>query len=206
MAPFSDTTINAVVDTTCFILQSFCNMYIRRLLLYSTATWMIGATTETNGAVDCLLQGTASPAATIYVCQNKFCCQRWKLKTSMPDVLHDILSGSEIGSNSNRILIEKSSCLGQCDKGPNLRIGSASTGNEDLYANGISDVIGLTTELDETLSITIPSKVLAAVNVFEKAQTGKFPCDECLFCCLISRCCTVSASQNMAPFYRVANN
>ena len=141
-------------------------MYISRLSLFSTATWIIA--TETNGIVNCLQQ-VISSSTTINVCQNKACCQRWKFKTPLPDILHDIIINNDIYNYSKRIIIEKSSCLGQCDKGPNLRI------NDDIYINAINDAIGLTAVLDETLSITVPSKLLAAVSVFEKAQTGTFP-------------------------------
>jgi NADH:ubiquinone oxidoreductase subunit E len=146
--------------------------YISRLLLVSASTWIV-VTTETNGTVDGLQQVKPSAATTIYVCRNKACCQRWKLKTTLPDVLHDILTSNEMYNSSKRISIEKSSCLGQCDKGPNLRISSGTA--EDVYANGINDVVGLIAELDETLSISVPSKLIAAVTIFDKAQTGTFP-------------------------------
>jgi Thioredoxin-like [2Fe-2S] ferredoxin len=150
-------------------------MYISRLGLFTTATWMI-TTTETNGTAHGLLQVASPSTTTIHVCQNKACCQRWKLKTPLPDILHDILISNNIHNNSRRIMIETSSCLGQCDKGPNMRINNpVNKENDDVYANGIYDVIGLTAELDERLSITVPSKLLAAVTVFEKAQTGTLP-------------------------------
>ena len=88
-------------------------------------------------------------------------------------------------------MIETSSCLGQCDKGPNLRITTATTTankasdqvvdtstnamEAEIFVNGIIDAISLITQLDETLLIAVPSKLLAAVTVFEKAQTGTFP-------------------------------
>ena len=153
-------------------------MYISRLLLTSTATWVI-ATTVTDQTVSSLQQvvsSSSSSPTTINVCQNKACCQRWKLKTPLPDVLHDIIISNENYNNKKRIVIETSSCLGHCDKGPNLRISNPfNNENEDIYVHGIIDVISLITQLDETVSITVPSKLLAAVTVFEKAQTGTFP-------------------------------
>ena len=104
----------------------------------------------------------------ISVCQNKACCQRWKLKTPLPDTLHDLIINN---NNENQVTIDVSSCLGQCDKGPNLRIASGGT---EVYCNGIDDPIGLITLLDDTLSMTVSSKLLAAVTVFEKAQTGTY--------------------------------
>lgn len=106
------------------------------------------------------------PIQKIQVCQNKDCCQRWKLKTPLPDILHDLLG-------SKNVSIETTSCFSQCDKGPNLcvSIGSGSQSSE-VYMNDVKDVISLVTQLDETVSIDIPSKLLAAVNVFEKALSG----------------------------------
>lgn len=162
----------------CFICIRHFAMYISRLLLTSTATWVI-ATTVTDQTVSSLQQvvsSSSSSPTTINVCQNKACCQRWKLKTPLPDVLHDIIVSNENYNNKKRIVIETSSCLGHCDKGPNLRISNPfNNENEDIYVHGIIDVISLITQLDETVSITVPSKLLAAVTVFEKAQTGTFP-------------------------------
>lgn len=150
-------------------------MYISRLILLSTATWII-ASTETNGIVYGLQQVASTAITTIYVCQNKACCQRWKLKTPLPDTLNDVIISNDMYNNGKVIVIETSSCLGQCDKGPNLRISNpVNKEAEDVFVNGICDVISLTAELDETLSITTPSKLLAAVTVFEKAKTGALP-------------------------------
>lgn len=156
-------------------------------------SWII-ATTVTLSTVFCLQQVVrpSSAKSVIYVCQNKACCQRWKLKTPLPDVLHDLIINTDKSSDAKRIMIETSSCLGQCDKGPNLRIttatttankasdqavdttGSTNAMEVELFVNGIIDAISLITQLDETLSIAVPSKLLAAVTVFEKAQIGTF--------------------------------
>jgi (2Fe-2S) ferredoxin len=117
------------------------------------------------------------PIQKIQVCQNKDCCQRWTLKTPLPDVLHDLFG-------SQKFVIETTSCFSQCDKGPNLcvSIGSGSKTFE-IYLNDVKDVISLVTLLDEAVSIDVPSKLLAAVNVFEKALSGTmaFRADFCLF-------------------------
>jgi hypothetical protein len=107
--------------------------------------------------------------------------------------MHDLIINTDKSSDAKRIMIEASSCLGQCDKGPNLRITTATTTankasdqavdttgstnaiEAEIFVNGIIDAISLITQLDETLSIAVPSKLLAAVTVFEKAQIGTFP-------------------------------
>jgi (2Fe-2S) ferredoxin len=120
----------------------------------------------------------------IQVCQNKDCCSRWKLKTPLPDVLHDLVDTSDSYCGV-KVSIETTSCLSQCDQGPNLCV-KTNDQLSDMYFNGIQDVVALVTQLDEKLSITIPSKILAAVNVFEKAQSGKIKVY--LECCGKCRC------------------
>jgi (2Fe-2S) ferredoxin len=128
------------------------------------------------------------PIQKIQVCQNKDCCQRWKLKTPLPDILHDLFGRYSF-------VIETTSCFSQCDKGPNLcvSIGSGSQASE-VYLNDVTDMISLVTQLDETVSIDVPSKLLAAVNVFEKALSGKmsFGSTVCLFDAFLL--CAFSAS------------
>jgi NADH:ubiquinone oxidoreductase subunit E len=98
----------------------------------------------------------------IQVCQNKDCCQRWKLQTPLPDVLHDLL----LLENSERVQMETTSCLGQCGKGPNVCV------NGEVYLRGLCDAVTVAAQLESLISIPVPSKLLAAVNVLEKAQTG----------------------------------
>lgn len=100
------------------------------------------------------------------VCQNKDCCQRWKLKTPLPDVLHDLFGYSNV-------LIEITSCFSQCNKGPNLCVSKTVEGKRsDVYLNDVKDVISLITLLDAAASVNVQPKLLAAVNVFEKALSG----------------------------------
>lgn len=120
----------------------------------------------------------------IQVCQNKDCCQRWKLKTPLPDILNDLFG-------SQRFLIETTSCFSQCDKGPNLCVSISGSGSQssEVYLNDVKDVISLVTLLDEAVSIDVPSKLLAAVNVFEKALSGTMDFCVCFFVVLIyTRC------------------
>lgn len=97
----------------------------------------------------------------IQVCQNKDCCQRWRHQTPLPDVLTDLLQDA--------VTIETTSCLSQCGKGPNLSVRTAK-GEEQLHK--IDNPTVAVAVLEEALAVKVPSKLLAAVNVLEKAQTG----------------------------------
>jgi hypothetical protein len=148
-------------------------------------------------------------AARIQVCQNKACCQRWNLKTPLPDVLLDLVYDGD----RSKIVIDTTSCLGQCDLGPNLRI-VKDPNLPDVNVNGINDVIGLVSVIEDILAISVTSKRLAAVNVFEKALTGTHSesCLRAMLCVydfiLASIVCfrSVCIENRMASFYRVANN
>jgi predicted metal-binding protein len=118
----------------------------------------------------------------IVVCQNKDCRQRWQLQTPLPEVMHDLLSGrspTTTTSSNNRhdFSIETTSCFSQCGQGPNVCITvqqQPEHESQEVYLNGLSNAIAVSAEL-ELLALSVPSKLLAAVNVFERAQNGKSP-------------------------------
>jgi len=99
----------------------------------------------------------------IQVCQNKDCCKRWRHHTPLPDVLTDLLG--------NTVSIETTSCLSQCGKGPNLCVYNPK--GEEVQLHMVDSPTVAVAVLEDTLMRNIPSKLLAAVNVLEKAQTGK---------------------------------
>jgi hypothetical protein len=145
--------------------------------------------------------------AKIVVCQNKDCRQRWQLQTPLPEVLHDLLSGS---SNRHDFSIETTSCFSQCGQGPNVCITvpqpSPNQNGElsrEVYLNGLSNAIAVSAEL-ELLSLPVPSKLLAAVNVLERALNGKSP-SSCLPMQSLNSVNEVWI-RSAASFYRVANN
>lgn len=91
---------------------------------------------------------------------------------------------SKIQSDEQKFVIETRSCFSQCGQGPNVGVvlvgesAGSSFSNSDstigeTYLNGLSDVVSVATQL-ELLSIAIPSKLIAAVNVLERAQLGTF--------------------------------
>ena len=111
-----------------------------------------------------LLTSASALRSTIQVCQNKDCCQRWRHQTPLPDVLADLLGDS--------VSVETTSCLSQCGKGPNLCVRNSK--GEELQLQRIDSPTIAAAVLEESLGQKIPSKLLAAVNVLEKAHKGKF--------------------------------
>jgi predicted metal-binding protein len=149
----------------------------------------------------------------IVVCQNKDCRQRWQLQTPLPEVLHDLLSGSssaaspETTTSGHRhdFSIETTSCFSQCGQGPNVCITQPNQNGElsqEVYLNGLSNAIAVSAEL-EFLSLPVPSKLLAATNVFERALNGTLP-SSCL--AEVTSRATKFGFDQTATIYRVANN
>lgn len=132
----------------------------------------------------------------IKVCQNKDCCSRWKHTSPFPDVLSDMLE-----KNGAAVTIETTSCLGQCGNGPNLSITLPRSG--EMFLRGLHDATTAAAHLEALLvgeedAVQIPSKLLAAVNVLDKAQKGtlelRWNCNDVMFVCarILSSCtCTL---------------
>jgi len=115
-------------------------------------------------------KGNASKAiGNVQVCQNKDCCQRWSLLyQSLPETIQDLFPPDI----ADCVEFEITSCLGLCGKGPNLCI--KKRGSKEVFLNAISGPMSLADELQEKLGIQIPSKLVAAVTVMEKAHHGTF--------------------------------
>lgn len=75
-------------------------------------------------------------------------------------MLHDLLGP--------KVAIESTGCLGQCQHGPNICL----KGKDELIMNDISNPTAAVAHLEAFASIEVPSKLLAAVNVLEKAKQG----------------------------------
>lgn len=101
----------------------------------------------------------------IQVCQNTDCCKRWRLRTPLPDVISDLLGDGAT--------VETTSCLSQCGSGPNICVTSDSLG--EVLLNGLKDANTAVAYLEEVVpDLNVPSRLLAAVNVLEKAHNGTF--------------------------------
>ena len=105
---------------------------------------------------------TIADALNIQVCQNKDCCSRWKYQTPLPEVLHDLLG--------EKHTIETISCFSQCGNGPNVCVNTPKIG--EVFLREITDPTTAAAHLEASASVQIPSKLLAAVSVLEKAKTG----------------------------------
>jgi hypothetical protein len=99
----------------------------------------------------------------IQVCQNKSCCKAWNHSTPLPEVLRDLL-GPDVAIDSTK------ACFSQCQNGPNICVKRKN--EPDKMMHGIDDPTTAAAHLEAKASIEIPSKVLAAVNVLEKAHQG----------------------------------
>ena len=112
---------------------------------------------------------------TVRTCQNKDCCKQWTLTyQGLPEVLQDLLT-PEIAP---RVHVEGTGCLSLCGKGPNMELQSNQQSSA-FTLNGMSGSMSLALELEERLEIEVPSKLIAAVTVLEKAAKGesmKCPC------------------------------
>lgn len=97
----------------------------------------------------------------IQVCQNKSCCKGWKHSVPLPEVMRDLLGPD--------VAIESTGCQGQCQNGPNICLKQ----KEELMLNDISNPTTAAAHVEAFSSIEIPSKLLAAVNVLEKAKRGR---------------------------------
>lgn len=101
----------------------------------------------------------------VQVCQNKDCCKRWSMTYQrLPEILQDLLPPDV----ASRVEVETTGCFSLCGKGPNICM--KKSGSQEVYLNGITGPMTLADDLEEHLSIKIPSKLVAAVTVMEKAQ------------------------------------
>jgi len=126
---------------------------------------------------------TALSIPFIQVCQNKDCCKRWRQHTPLPEVLRDLLGKS--------VTIETTSCLSQCGKGPNVCVRNEMGVETQLHE--IQNPTIAVALLEDVLEQKVPSKLLAASNVLEKAHKGTSEC-------------FVLGTYSTASFYRVASN
>lgn len=107
----------------------------------------------------------------VRVCQNKDCCRQWKHAQNLPETLQDLLPPDA------NVEMEVSGCLSQCGKGPNLMVQNNNNhqgGSSQTIVQGVTGPLSLVDELQDQLGISVPSKLVAAVTVMEKATRGRF--------------------------------
>jgi hypothetical protein len=106
------------------------------------------------------------PKVRIQVCQNKDCCRRFQGSASLVDTLYDLIPPGIAASYST---VESAPCMSRCETGPNLCI-EKDDANIDLQ--DVENAATAAFHLQTTCDIDVPSKLIAAVKVMEKAQKG----------------------------------
>lgn len=149
-------------------LKALCYRIILLALLLSTteAFNVFGGSNNNNN--------NKQPPHEVRICQNKDCCRQWTLEQTLPETLQDLLPPDV----SPAVQVQVTSCLSQCGKGPNVMMiikqqqpQDASSPTEVLL-QGVDSPSALAAELQLFLGIRVPSKLLAAVTVMEKARKG----------------------------------
>lgn len=108
------------------------------------------------------------PKVRIQVCQNKDCCRRFQGSASLVDTLHDLIPP---GMEAAHTTVESTGCLSRCETGPNICVQrDGHPDNVDLQ--GVENAAAAAMHLQTTCAIDVPSKLIAAVKVMEKAQKG----------------------------------
>ena len=117
---------------------------------------------------------SSSTPPKVQICQHKDCCRQWTLpQSSLAETLQDLLPPDVM------LDVETTGCLSECGKGPNLVLllhnhnNNTSTSPDPILLHGVTGPLHLATELEQHLGIRIPSKLLAAVTVLQKARQGK---------------------------------
>jgi hypothetical protein len=135
-------------------------LLLSALLLLTPFTESLSSSTISNG----------NPKVRIQVCQNKDCCRRFQGSASLVDTLHDLIPP---GIPAAHTTVESTSCLSRCETGPNLCIQrDGHPDNTSIDLRGVENAAAAVMHLQATCAIDVPSKLIAAVKVMEKAHKG----------------------------------
>ena len=112
----------------------------------------------------------------VLVCQNKECCRKWSLSQSLPETILDLLPppSTENSNDNYNDVVEISGCLSQCDKGPNVMLSSSSPSEPLSLRHGVQGPRQVAEALKEHWQMDVPSKLVAAVTVMNKARLGMY--------------------------------
>ena len=168
-----------------------------RLLL---VVWCCGILTTTTTTAFALGSSSSSGLLTAEICQNKDCCRQWTTTMtttqSLPETLQDLLPPDNLLAGG--VQIQVTGCLSQCGKGPNLVLHHDNNKDrkksDSTLVHGVTSPVVLAQVLHEHWDIHVPSKLLAAVSVMEKARKGM----SCL-CVLCHRTSTRTATILESP-------
>jgi hypothetical protein len=101
---------------------------------------------------------------TIKVCQNKDCCKRYSGKMDLVQTLNNLLP------DNDAVRVESSSCLSHCGEGPNIEIEKGN--GETTHVRGVESALIAAAQLELTLGSKVPSLLVAACQVLERAIKG----------------------------------
>lgn len=110
-----------------------------------------------------LLNAVAKSGAynVVRVCQNKHCCKR----ANNGDVLQTM--HNLIDTTNEKVVVEASGCLSECDKGPNVEL---TIGAETILLHGMVDAQTCAFQLGESSFPQVPKILVAASKVMEQSQ------------------------------------
>lgn len=109
------------------------------------------------------LGGESGPR--VGICQHKDCCRQWTHTQSLPETWQDLLPPD------TQVQVEASGCLGECGQGPNVLLHAAGA-NDPVLVHGLSTPLDVAAALEQHFDMRVPSKLLAAVTVLDKARKG----------------------------------
>lgn len=102
----------------------------------------------------------------VQICQNKHCCQQWPHQQDLPNTLLDLLPPDV------DVDIEVTGCLSECGKGPNMIFLLHKKDRSSVLLHAMNGPMHVAGELEDHFGIRVPSKLVAAVTVMDKASKG----------------------------------
>ena len=145
-------------------------LYGITVFLHLSFTWTTGFNLGNSNSNN----NKPPPPHKVRICQNKDCCRQWTLEQQgLPETLQDLLPPDAAAAGSSAVQVESTGCLSQCGKGPNLTMQN-NHNNAPVMLHAVDGPVALARALQDELGIRVPSKLLAAVTVMEKARKGTY--------------------------------
>ena len=112
----------------------------------------------------------------IKICHNKDCTKKGG-GDPLVQTFRDLIpasSGSDSAAQSNDLVIsvEKSGCLSQCGRGPNVSV--VNDKNEEKMYFGVADAMTASAVLEVAADEEYPIALLVAATVISEAEQGEF--------------------------------
>lgn len=119
------------------------------------------------------LSSSSNPSKKVQICQNKDCCKSFPAKYDggLYQAMRDLLPNQQL---RNEISIEKSGCLSQCNRGPNVNIVNKENEERSERMFGrIDGILAGAVALDVGLGIDCPGELMAALESMASAHQGE---------------------------------